>query len=91
MVYDRLGADFTAFDLERQYYPLWKYPFDSKTLVEFFRENFGPVKRAFDSLDENSGRSLRAELEEIFEAHNIATDGTTEIKGEYLNVSAIRK
>ncbi|MDH3899643.1 MAG: class I SAM-dependent methyltransferase [Gammaproteobacteria bacterium] len=91
IVEQRLGEGFTAFRLERNYYPQWNYPFDTKQLVEFFRQHFGPVKRAFDSLDEHDGKWLRAELEGVYEAHNIATDGTTRIKGEYLNVTATRK
>jgi hypothetical protein len=90
-VIDRLGEGFKDFELERRYYPQWTYPFDSRELVEFFRQHFGPVKRAFDSLDAQGQRCLRDELEDIYEAHNIATDGTTEIKGEYLNISARRK
>ncbi len=90
-VNERLGNDFTDFKLERKFYPLWTYPFDTSELVEYFRQYFGPIKRAFDSVNTAQQRSLRAELEDIYTAHNIATDGTTEIKGEYLNVSARRK
>jgi ubiquinone/menaquinone biosynthesis C-methylase UbiE len=90
VVEQRLGEHFTSFRLKREYYPQWKYPFDTKQLVEFFRQHFGPVKRAFDSQDEHGRKSLRAELEAIYEAHNIATDGTTQIKGEFLNVTATR-
>jgi hypothetical protein len=91
IVEQRLGEYFTSFRLERKYYPHWKYPFDTRQLVEFFRQHFGPVKRAFDALDEPGQKSLRAELEDIYQAHNTATDGTTQIKGEYLNVTATRK
>ena len=90
-VKERLGKNFTEFDLERKFYPVWTYPFDTTELVEYFRQNFGPIKRAFDSINTARQRSLRAEMEDIYAAHNIATDGTTEIKGEYLNVSARRR
>jgi ubiquinone/menaquinone biosynthesis C-methylase UbiE len=91
IVEQRLGEYFTAFRLERKYYPHWTYPFDTKRLVEFFRRHFGPVKRAFDSLDDDGRKSLRAELERIYDAYNIATDGTTRIRGEYLDITATRK
>lgn len=87
----RLENDFTDFTLQRKFYPRWTYPFDTRELVELFRHKFGPVKRAFDSHNQQGQNALRAELEDIYKAFNIATDGTTEIKGEYLNVSAIRK
>lgn len=91
VIHQRLSDTFYDFKLERKFYPLWKYPFDTSTLVDYFRQYFGPVKRAFDSTNKAQQRSLRAELEDIYAAHNVATDGTTEIKGEYLNVSARRK
>jgi len=90
-VIDRLHSGFTGFTLERKYYPLWSYPFGTSELVEYFRQHFGPVKQAFDSITTRQQSSLRAELEDIYSAHNIATDGSTQIKGEYLNVSAHRK
>lgn len=91
VIHERLGNNFTDFELERKFYPLWTYPFDTSELVEFFRQHFGPIKRAFDSTNVTQQRSLRAELEDICTAHNIATDGSTEIRSEYLNVSARRK
>lgn len=91
VVEGRLAEGFKDLKLERKYYPRWKYPFGTAELVEYFRQHFGPVKRAFDVLDQNGQKSLRADLEKIYADYNIATDGTTEIKGEYLNVSAIRR
>lgn len=91
VVEERLGDGFRDFKLERKYYPRWRYPFGTAQLVEFFRRYFGPVKKAFDALDEYGQKSLRAELEKIFSDYNIATDGTTELRGEYLDVSARRQ
>ena len=91
IVVERLEENFRDFKLERKYYPRWKYPFGTEELVEYFRQHFGPVKRAFDTLDEHGQRSLRKDLEKIYAEHNMATDGTTQIRGEYLNVSAIRR
>ena len=90
-VVERLGEHFTNFQLKHQYYPRWTYPFDSDQTVDLFRKQFGPVKRAFDSLDKKGQNALLAELRNIFQAHNIASDNSTEIRGEYLNISAIRK
>ncbi|UCB54411.1 MAG: class I SAM-dependent methyltransferase [Thiotrichales bacterium] len=91
IVEERLQDGFRDFRLERTYYPRWRYPFGTAQLVEFFRQHFGPVKKAFDGLDEYGQKSLRAELERIFSEYNIATDGTTELRGEYLDVSAVRR
>ena len=91
VVIQRLENDFTNFTLERKFYPRWRYPFDTSQVIELFRHKFGPVKRAFDSQNQQGQNTLRAELKEIYQAHNIATDGTTQIKGDYLNASATRK
>ncbi len=90
-VKQRLGDSFTAFRLKRQYYPKWRYPFAPADLVGFFRQRFGPVKRAFDLQDAAGRAALHKDLLAIFESFNVATDGTTHIRGEFLNVSARRK
>lgn len=91
IVEERLQEGFSDFRLVRKYYPRWRYPFGTVQLVEFFRQHFGPVKKAFDLLDEPRQKSLRAELENIFSDFNIATDGTTELRGQYLDVTAVRR
>ena len=89
-VYKRLSHHFSNIKLTRKYYPSWFYPFSSTELVKYFREHFGPVKRAFASLDLQNQRSLFEALEHNFEIHNMATNGTVAMKGEYLDVYAIR-
>ena len=89
-MYQRLSDHFSNIKLTRKYYPSWFYPFSSTELVKFFREHFGPVQRAFASLDVQNQRSLFEALEQNFESHNMATDGTVAMKGEYLDVYAVR-
>ena len=90
-VTERLEAHFTDITLTRKRYQSWHYPFASAQVVELFRSYYGPIKRAFDSLDDAGQAALRADLEKVFEAHNKATDGTTTLDGEYLDIYAIRK
>ena len=90
-VRDRLGQGFTDITVSRKYYPLWKYPFPVPDVIKFFARLFGPVKGALSKLDEAGQQSLIKGLEEIFSAHNLAQDGTTELKGEYLEVAATRR
>ena len=59
-------------------------------VVELFRTYFGPTQVAFSKLDQAGQDSLRAELTELFTNNNIATDGGTENKMEYLEVRAIK-
>lgn len=66
------------------------FPFSPAEVVEHFRTFFGPTKIAFDALDENGQEALRRDLEKIWTENNRATDGTTEVESEYLEVLATR-
>ncbi len=90
-VLDRLDTHFRDIKTGREFYPNWTYPFGSDELVNFFREHYGPTKRAFAALDEEGQATLHRELSDNFEAHNVATDGTLNLRGEYLNVTAVRQ
>ena len=68
----------------------FRYPFSPKDLVQFFRQYFGPTQMAFSRLDETGRAALAAESEALYIAHNRATDGTTMIEGEYLEVRAAK-
>jgi SAM-dependent methyltransferase len=66
------------------------YPFPPEAVVEFYRTNYGPVSRAFASLDLNGQEELRSELVGLWSAHNRADDNTTRVDAEYLEVIATR-
>jgi SAM-dependent methyltransferase len=66
------------------------YPFSAAETVEFFRIHFGPAQRAFAALSEARQADLRRDLEDFYERHNGATDGTTVVEAEYLEVVATR-
>lgn len=66
------------------------YPFGHKEVVEHFKLYFGPTVKAFGSLDPAGQDALRKDLEELWTEHNQATDGTTEVESEYLEVRAVR-
>lgn len=68
----------------------FNYPFGPADVVEHFRKFFGPTQKAFESLDEPGQAALRKDLVELWEKHNRASDGTTEVESEYLEVRAIR-
>ena len=51
---------------------------------------FGPTQKAFESLDADAQNALRSDLEQLWTEQNRATDGTTEVESEYLEVRAVR-
>ncbi|MFZ0735000.1 MAG: hypothetical protein WAM79_21970 [Candidatus Sulfotelmatobacter sp.] len=68
----------------------FSYPFSARETVEFFRQYFGPTQMAFSRLDEAGQQALAMQLESLWAEHNTAEDGTTAVKGEYLDVRAVR-
>lgn len=66
------------------------YPFSPEEVVDFFGANYGPMKRAFDSLDPSNQEVLRTELVELWRSNNKAVDGTTKVDAEYLEVIVTR-
>lgn len=66
------------------------YPFPPADVVEFFRANYGPMTRAFTSLDEAGQQQLRDELVELWSRNNQATGASTVVDAEYLEVIAVR-
>jgi ubiquinone/menaquinone biosynthesis C-methylase UbiE len=68
----------------------FKYPFPPREVVEFFRRYFGPTQTAFSRLDEAGQATMAAQLESLWTEYNTATDGTTSVEAEYLDVRATR-
>ncbi|HXH48932.1 MAG TPA: class I SAM-dependent methyltransferase [Terriglobia bacterium] len=66
------------------------YPFAPDAVVEFYRTNYGPMSRAFESLDSRGREELQRELVQLWAAHNNSTDGVTQVDAEYLEVIASR-
>ena len=69
---------------------LFTYPFGPAEVVEHFRKYFGPTQKAFEALDEGGQAALRRDLEALWAEHNEATDGTTLVESEYLEVRATK-
>lgn len=68
----------------------FRLPMTPGQTVDFFREWYGPTLRAFASLDEDGRAALRRDLTRLWSEHNLATDGTTHVESEYLEVVATR-
>ena len=88
-VRERLQAGVADLQLTRRMCS-FKYTFSPAEVVEFFRKYYGPTQRAFAALDVDGQAALRNDLERLWSEHNQATDGTTNVDGEYLEVIATR-
>ena len=90
IVRERLKNGVGSVECSHHLYEL-SYPFSPADVVEFFRENYGPMTRAFASIGEEGQRQLRGELTDLWSQCNRATDGTTRVDAEYLQVVAVRE
>jgi SAM-dependent methyltransferase len=88
-VHERLREGVSDLQLTRRMCP-FTYPFPPAEVVESFRTYYGPTERAFAALDTDGQAALRSDLERLWAEHNQATDHTTYVEGEYLEVIAIR-
>ena len=84
-VRDRLREGIADLKFALRVYHL-EYPFPPDEVPDFYRRNYGPVSRAFASLDVK----LRSELVRLWSAHNYSDGNTTSVDAEYLEVIATR-
>ena len=86
---ERFSYGIAGLRLTKHLYPM-VYPFPPEDVVEFYRLFYGPVNKAFASLDSAGQAALRNDLEELWTRNNSERDGSTHIEAEYLDVVAIR-
>jgi ubiquinone/menaquinone biosynthesis C-methylase UbiE len=67
------------------------FEFPPAEVVEFFRQYFGPSALAFKAMSPEDQEAYRSDLEAVWAQNNVATDGTTLVKSEYLEVWANKK
>ncbi len=90
IVRDRFKSNITDLRLTRRMYPFY-YPFGASEVVDLYREYFGPINRAFAALDINGQRSLREDLEQLWNSHNTSSNGEITVDAEILEVIATRE
>jgi SAM-dependent methyltransferase len=90
VVRERFGAGVSEMRLTRVAYR-FDYPFAPADVVEFFRQNYGPMTRAFATLGEADRAALRAALVELWTSHNRTSEAArTVVDAEYLEVVGVR-
>jgi ubiquinone/menaquinone biosynthesis C-methylase UbiE len=59
--------------------------------IESFRTYYGPVHKAFESLDAEEREALKSDLKELIDYWNISGDETAILPSDYLEVVAVRR
>lgn len=89
-VRDRLGSAVADLRMTRVMYR-FDYPFSPASVVDFFRENYGPTNRAFAALTGSDQEAFQADLVALWSAGNQSRDANrTVVDAEYLQVVATR-
>jgi SAM-dependent methyltransferase len=84
-VRERLGPGAQAIET-RQRLIAFEFACDPAAVVNEFITWYGPTLRAYASLDVDGREALRRDLETLWSENNRATDGTTYVESEYLEV-----
>lgn len=64
----------------------FRLPMTPDQTVDYFRDWYGPTLRAFAALDQDGQVALHRDLRWLWSEYNRATDGTTHVEAEYLDV-----
>ena len=66
------------------------FPLSSEGTVEFFIKYFGPAKSVYDNLDNEKRMKFQSALNNVFSKHNASKDHNTALKGDYMEVVAVK-
>jgi SAM-dependent methyltransferase len=86
---ERFGSGVTDLKVTRHLYP-FEYPFAPAKVVDFFIEYYGPTNRAYGSLDAAGKKAMHDDLTALWTKNNVATDGSTRVLAEYIEVIGTR-
>ena len=88
-VRERLGDKVSEISFNTQLIS-FTHPFGVPETIEYWRKYYGPTRKAFAALDESGQKSLRNDLENLWAENNLSANGTTHVKSEYMEITAIR-
>ena len=88
-VRERLGDGVSSIKFETRSI-LFTFPFGVEETIQYWREFYGPTHKAFAALDEQGKAALRRDLEQLWAENNLASDGSTRVRSEYMEIKAIR-
>jgi SAM-dependent methyltransferase len=86
---ERFGSAVNPLTVTRRMYP-FVYPFEPAKVAQFFFDYYGPTNRAYGSLSGDARQALSDDLTALWARNNVATDGTTHVEGEYIEVVGTR-
>ncbi|MEE8607565.1 MAG: class I SAM-dependent methyltransferase [Nitrospiraceae bacterium] len=88
-VTERLSDGIADLQLTERIYP-FRYAFPPVEVADYYFQFYGPTNKAYGALDDDGKSALHAALTDLWADHNTATDGTTDVGAEILEVVAVR-
>lgn len=83
-----LGDDVSSLETRRRTY-MFRY-LSAEHFIERFRSYYGPMRKAFESLDEDGRQALESDLKELIHYWNVSGDETAVLPSDYLEVVGVR-
>lgn len=90
IVAERFGGSVSDLKTTRQLADM-TFEYGPAEVVEHFRQYFGPTVMAFKAIPAENHEAFRSDTEALWTQNNTASDGTTHVKSEYLEVVAKKK
>jgi ubiquinone/menaquinone biosynthesis C-methylase UbiE len=84
-----LGEGISSLQVARRSF-IFRYP-SAKYYVDFFRSYFGPLQKAFETLNEAGQEALAHDIQDVIQRYNRSDDETAVWPGDYLEVVATRR
>ena len=84
-----LGDGASSLDITRRTYDFHYTSADH--FVEYFRSYYGPIYKAFASLDNEGREALEKDLKNLLDYWNVSGDGTVVLPSDYLEVVVVRR
>jgi len=84
-----LGDGVSSLDYARRTY-VFRY-LSANHFIEHFRSFYGPMHKAFTSLDTDGREALESDLRELIGNWNVSGDDTAVLPSDYLEVVAVRR
>jgi len=88
-VRQRFGSGVSKLEMRPQFLE-FNYPMGPAKVVDFFRTYFGPTQVAFSRLEGEKQKAFADDLTRLWAENNQASGERTVVKGEYLEVRAVK-
>jgi SAM-dependent methyltransferase len=84
-VKQRFGDGVSDLRITTYYYPMI-LDISPREVTDFFIDYYGPTNRAFAVMSDDVKQAFKADFTAVWEKNNTATDGTTHVPAEYIEV-----